>query len=121
MRLEEAPHAFCELRFAQHERRVVIAENLEKLRRPARASTKLLAMKERYHLVVATVDHECWYVHTRHVRRGGVLKARQEAHGQIPVEGAGQIRHRGKRRDEDQCPGSHVLREVCCDWTSKRF
>src|ERR1700722_228849 len=101
MRLEETSHALCELRPAQHERRVVIAENLEKLRGPARASTKLLAMQERYRLVVATMDHECWYVHTRHVLGGWVLNARQQAHGQIPVEVAGEISHRGKRRDED--------------------
>src|ERR1700675_223133 len=113
MRLEEAPHALCELRPAQRERRIVIAENLEKLRGPARASLKLLAMQERNRLVVATVDHECGYVYTSHVRRGWVLKARQQTHGQIPVEVAGKIRRRGKRRDENQRPGSHVLREVC--------
>src|ERR1700675_3806996 len=101
MRLEEAPHALCELRPAQRERRIVVAENLEKLRRPARASTKLLAMQERYRLVIATVDHERWYLHTRHVLRGWIPKACQQAHGKIPVEGAGEIRHRGKRRDED--------------------
>src|ERR1700676_196056 len=121
MRLEEAPHALCELRSAQHERRVVIAKNLKKLRGPARASTKLLAMQERYHLVVATVDHECRYVHTRHVRRGWILKAHQQAHGQIPVKGTGEIRHRRKRRDENQRRRSHVLREVCRNRTSKRF
>ena len=81
MRLEEASHALCELRPAQHERGVVIAENLEKLRGPARASTKLLAMQERYRLVIATVDYECWYVYTRYVLRGWVLKARQQAQG----------------------------------------
>src|SRR5579862_4828441 len=106
MRLEEAPHALCQLGPAQHERRVVVAENLEKLRGPACTFTKLLAMQERYRLVVATVDHECWYVHTRHVRRGWVPKACQQAHGQIPVECAGKIKHRGKRRDEDQRPGN---------------
>src|ERR1700686_3401569 len=42
MCLEEAPHSLRELRAAQHERRVVIAENLEKLRGPARASMKFL-------------------------------------------------------------------------------
>src|ERR1700722_19971435 len=101
MRFEEASNALYELRPAQHERRVVIADNLEKLRGPARAPTKLLAMHERYRLVVATVDHECGYVHTGHVLRGWVLNARQAAHGQIPVEGVGEIGHRGKRRDED--------------------
>src|ERR1700680_1388662 len=121
MRLEEAPHALCELRSAQHERRVVIAKNLKKLRGAARASTKLLAMQERYHLVVATMDHECWYVHTRHVRRGWILKAHQQAHGQIPVVSTGEINQRRKGRDENQRPGSHVLREVCRNWTSKRF
>src|ERR1700693_444193 len=113
MRLEETSHALYELRPTQHERRIVIAENLEELRGPARTFTKLLAMQERYHLVVATVDHECWYVHTRHVRRGWVPKARQQAHGQIPVERAGEIRHGGKRRDEDPRPGSHVFPEMC--------
>src|ERR1700688_2552144 len=101
MRLEEASHALWELRPAQHERLVVIAKNLEKLRGPARASTKLLAMQERYRLVVATVDYECGYVHTRHILRGWVLNARQQAHGQIPVEVAGEIRHRGKSRDDE--------------------
>src|SRR5882724_10543089 len=113
MRLEEASHALCELRAAQHERRVVIADNLEKLRGPARASMQLLTMQERYHLVVATVVNECRYPHLRHELRGWVPKARQQAHGQKPVQSAGEIGHRGKRRDEDQRAGSRVLRQVC--------
>src|ERR1700678_1966233 len=99
MCLKKTAHSRHQYRPAEHVRRIVTAVNLQQLRCSTRASAQLLAMPERYELVVPTVDHECRRMDARHVCRTGVPEARQKANGQIPVKSAGEIRNRSKRRN----------------------
>jgi len=82
----------AQLRAAQHERRVVIADNPRSCATRSRVYAALHHGRNGIHLVVA-LGHEC---RTRTCATNSALgpKARQQAHGQKnPLQSAGEIGH----------------------------